>query len=182
MFIYFVYGKYPCYLISLNNSLVASDGQKLYFDSKDGKYGYNTDPNRGADTFVPFSSVDKIELFNGNFINTDIATIKHNATLSNNKIVSTALNSGIWINTFNLANPENYVIVCEFSAKPSSAQIGYCTTSASMPTIVNSGSSRLSYMSGSSYGTNFSCQVINDIGFFAGFIGTLEKVYLLKIK
>ena len=38
----------------LNNSLVASDGQKLFFDSKDGKYGYNTDPNRGADTFVPF--------------------------------------------------------------------------------------------------------------------------------
>ena len=38
----------------LNNSLVASDGQKLFFDSNDGKYGYNTDPNRGADTFVPF--------------------------------------------------------------------------------------------------------------------------------
>ena len=36
--------------------MVASDGQKLYFDSKDGKYGYNTDPNRGADTFVPFKS------------------------------------------------------------------------------------------------------------------------------
>ena len=36
--------------------MVASNGQKLYFDSKDGKYGYNTDPNRGADTFHPFSN------------------------------------------------------------------------------------------------------------------------------
>lgn len=40
----------------LDNSLVASDGQILYFDSKDGKYGYNTSPSRGADTFFPFSS------------------------------------------------------------------------------------------------------------------------------
>lgn len=39
----------------VNNSLVASDGRRLYFDSQDGKYGYNTDPSRGADTFVPFS-------------------------------------------------------------------------------------------------------------------------------
>ena len=45
----------------VNNSLVASDGQKLFFDSKDGKYGYNTDPNRGADTFVPFKSGGLIE-------------------------------------------------------------------------------------------------------------------------
>ena len=36
--------------------MVASNGQKLYFDSKNGKYGYNIDPNRGADTFVPFSN------------------------------------------------------------------------------------------------------------------------------
>lgn len=51
-------GKIPsaAALKEVNNSLVASDGQKLYFDSKDGKYGYNTDPNRGADTFVPFKS------------------------------------------------------------------------------------------------------------------------------
>ena len=47
-------------LSSLNNSLVATDGQKLYFDSKDGKYGYNTDPNRGADTFVPFRNAEVV--------------------------------------------------------------------------------------------------------------------------
>ena len=39
----------------VNNSLVANSNH-FYFDYKDGKYGYNTDPNRGADTFVPFSS------------------------------------------------------------------------------------------------------------------------------
>ena len=48
-------------ITSVNNSLVATDGQKLYFDSKDGKYGYNTDPSRGADTFVPFKSGGLIE-------------------------------------------------------------------------------------------------------------------------
>ena len=39
----------------LNNSLVANS-KHFYFDYKDGKYGYNTNPNRGADTFVPFSN------------------------------------------------------------------------------------------------------------------------------
>ena len=42
--------------------MVASDGQKLYFDSKNGKYGYNTNPNRGADTFVPFSNSQVITI------------------------------------------------------------------------------------------------------------------------
>ena len=39
----------------LNNSLVANSNH-FYFDYKNGKYGYNTNPNRGADTFVPFSN------------------------------------------------------------------------------------------------------------------------------
>lgn len=39
----------------LNDRLVAND-TKFVFDYKNGKYGYNTDPNRGADTFVPFWS------------------------------------------------------------------------------------------------------------------------------
>ena len=39
----------------LNSSLTANDNQ-FYFDYQDGKYGYNTDPNRGADTFSPFSN------------------------------------------------------------------------------------------------------------------------------
>ena len=42
-------------LKAVNNSLIANS-KHFYFDYKNGKYGYNTDPNRGADTFVPFSS------------------------------------------------------------------------------------------------------------------------------
>ena len=37
----------------LNSSLTANSNQ-FYFDYQDGKYGFNTDPNRGADTFNPF--------------------------------------------------------------------------------------------------------------------------------
>lgn len=39
----------------LNNSLTAN-GNRLYADYQNGKYGFNTDPDRGADTFVPFNS------------------------------------------------------------------------------------------------------------------------------
>ena len=37
----------------LNSSLTANSNQ-FHFDYQDGKYGFNTDPNRGADTFHPF--------------------------------------------------------------------------------------------------------------------------------
>ena len=45
-------------LKEVNNSLIANN-KHFYFDYKNGKYGYNTNPSRGADTFVPFSSVDE---------------------------------------------------------------------------------------------------------------------------
>ena len=35
---------------------MCANSNHFYFDYKDGKYGYNTDPNRGADTFNPFKS------------------------------------------------------------------------------------------------------------------------------
>lgn len=35
---------------------------KFVFDYQNGKYGYNTDPNRGADTFFPFSEIEKDKL------------------------------------------------------------------------------------------------------------------------
>ena len=35
---------------------MVANSNHFYFDYKDGKYGYNTDPNRGADTFNPFKS------------------------------------------------------------------------------------------------------------------------------
>ena len=42
----------------LNNQLSANNNE-FYFDYQNGKYGYNTDPNRGADTFHPFSEHTK---------------------------------------------------------------------------------------------------------------------------
>lgn len=50
-------GKIPsaAALKEVNNSLVANS-KHFYFDYKNGKYGYNTSPNRGADTFHPFSN------------------------------------------------------------------------------------------------------------------------------
>ena len=40
---------------ALNNQLRAN-GTSIYMDYKNGRYGYNTSANRGADTFHPFSS------------------------------------------------------------------------------------------------------------------------------
>lgn len=48
-------------LVTLNNQLSVS-GNKFYFDYQNGKYGYNTEANRGADTFHPFS--DMTEIYN----------------------------------------------------------------------------------------------------------------------
>jgi hypothetical protein len=45
----------------LNNQLSANNNE-FYFDYQNGKYGYNTDPNRGADTFNPFNRTDHIRL------------------------------------------------------------------------------------------------------------------------
>ena len=52
-------------LKEVNSSLTVNDNQ-FYFDYKDGKYGFNTDPNRGADTFSPFSSIEKYTM-SGNY-------------------------------------------------------------------------------------------------------------------
>lgn len=40
---------------TLENELTAN-GTRIYMDYKNGKYGYNTSANRGADTFHPFNS------------------------------------------------------------------------------------------------------------------------------
>lgn len=45
-------------LTELEDELTAN-GTRIYLDYKDGKYGYNTDALRGADTFSPFSSGDE---------------------------------------------------------------------------------------------------------------------------
>lgn len=56
----------------INNSLTFPDGTTFYSDIKDGKHGFNTDPNRGADTFFPFNSLKITDiLYEENNINTN---------------------------------------------------------------------------------------------------------------
>ena len=38
------------------NTTTDAGSKSFYFDCQDGKYGYNTSPLRGADTFSPFNS------------------------------------------------------------------------------------------------------------------------------
>lgn len=42
--------------IGLHERELSVGDQRFYFDVQNGKYGYNTSPNRGADTFHPFSA------------------------------------------------------------------------------------------------------------------------------
>ena len=49
----------------ISNQLVV-DNTKFYFDSHDGKYGYNTSAARGADTFHPFKNSELIVFSNHN--------------------------------------------------------------------------------------------------------------------
>lgn len=41
---------------------MTANGSQLYMDYHDGKYGVNTDPERGADTFIPFRSISSIKV------------------------------------------------------------------------------------------------------------------------
>lgn len=50
------FGKIKTETDSIITSLTAPTADMFIYDYQDGKYGYNTDPSRGADTFHPFSS------------------------------------------------------------------------------------------------------------------------------
>lgn len=73
----------------LKNELTANSKQ-FYFDYKNGKYGFNTDPNRGADTFSPFKS------------GLDIGTPQYAANVSGSTLQN-------W--TFNTEKGKKYAIV-----------------------------------------------------------------------
>lgn len=45
----------------MNTAGSAGSGTTFYFDYKNSKYGYNTSPSRGADTFVPFKTTPVYE-------------------------------------------------------------------------------------------------------------------------
>lgn len=44
---------------ALKDRVTFPDGTAFYPDIKDGKYGFNSDPSRGADTFNPFNRVEE---------------------------------------------------------------------------------------------------------------------------
>lgn len=54
-------------LVTLKNNITSVNGQltanenAIYMDYHDGKYGINTSAERGADTFIPFKSVDSLD-------------------------------------------------------------------------------------------------------------------------
>ena len=79
----------------LNSSLIANSNH-FYFDYKDGKYGYNTNPNRGADTFVPFS--------NGNYY---YRAFKGSDSEANKKD-TLKVNTGVFFAYFNGSEIGNY--------------------------------------------------------------------------
>lgn len=69
---------------SVTNSSLKANSKQVYMDYHDGKYGINTDPNRGADTFIPFHSGNNIHaviLTGANNKDTNIAIY----TFSNDK-------------------------------------------------------------------------------------------------
>ena len=48
---------------------MVSNGQQFIFDYQDGKPGYNTSPDRGADTFRPFNNIESLIIFeNGRYL------------------------------------------------------------------------------------------------------------------
>ena len=49
-------------IIPLSNDLAFPDGTRFYPDKQHGKYGFNTSPTRGADTFYPFFKIRNFSL------------------------------------------------------------------------------------------------------------------------
>lgn len=85
------YGVDALVVKQLNSSLTANSNQ-FYFDYQDGKYGFNTDPNRGADTFSPFSSGVNEIAFGWNGSNYGGGIIKKDGTTLGGTVSATTLN------------------------------------------------------------------------------------------
>lgn len=85
-------------------------GDKFYPDFQDGKYGFNTDPNRGADSFRPFSSDFKLINKQENIrMNTSTYTIPNSAGKRFVAIVGGNMNAQSYAVT--LSNISNYSIL-----------------------------------------------------------------------
>ena len=113
----------------LNSSLTVNDNQ-FYFDYKDGKYGFNTDPNRGADTFSPFSSGDSLlELSGIKFI------VKSGAYSSN--FADNSMFPCIGINTITIASDNTRVFYVYAPDKSTKLLTGYSNGTASTLDVSN---------------------------------------------
>lgn len=56
------------------NADLTANSNHFYFDYQNGKYGYNTDPNRGAGTFSPFSKgAVKVGSYTAATVNIDVS-------------------------------------------------------------------------------------------------------------
>ena len=60
-----VYNTYSSSVSRYNDVIgeLTANGNRLYMDYKNGKYGYNTSANRGADTFHPFNDLDDVKVY-----------------------------------------------------------------------------------------------------------------------
>ena len=106
-------------LKNVNNSLVANS-KHFYFDYKNGKYGYNTNPNRGADTFFPFKSGVNFGLISKQYKTglsthtidvTGILKLYYSSGIGANSYIKLNVNG----NTINLSSDNQYVFNSAFA-------------------------------------------------------------------
>lgn len=83
----------------LKNELTANS-KRFYFDYKNGKYGFNTDPNRGADTFCPFSRLEQVGTFSGT-CTVNLSSLANYKSLTANNFLLVA-------NTVNMSLNQSY--------------------------------------------------------------------------
>ena len=102
-------GKIPsaAALKEVNNSLIANS-KHFYFDYKNGKYGYNTNPNRGADTFVPFKNGFDGEIF---FMDQNLSIADKCYLISNGEINIVTKSEATTISEFMDISIPDYVYV-----------------------------------------------------------------------
>lgn len=82
----------------LINDLAFPDGTKFYPDKQNGKYGFNTSPARGADTFIPFFKIRNLSLT----IPCRITAYAKEYNISLKIVVKDGVLTGTWTNLTNL--------------------------------------------------------------------------------
>ena len=81
-------------IIPLSNDLAFPDGTRFYPDKQNGKYGFNTSPTRGADTFYPFFKIRNFSLT----IPCHITAYSKEYNISLKIVVKDGVLTGTWTN------------------------------------------------------------------------------------